>query len=170
VKAIDFDDLESAIAAEYDLTKKLIAVAMRDACIRLRNYLVKRCRELGITDLGGYERGFRVVGTSVINDAPHAGIVELGAPPHPVSEDGVRAIAAWVRRKLRHSSQPRTKTGKFKTNVFSRDEADEIAEKIAWKIRHYGQEPRYVVRDALEDAAPGIIADALERQIRKVIA
>lgn len=41
------------------------------------------------------------------NTAPHVGIVEQGARPHPVSQEGLVAIAAWVRRKLITSSAVR---------------------------------------------------------------
>lgn len=55
-------------------------------------------------------------------DAPHAGIIELGARPHPVSREGVEAIARWVFLKLHAVQGPSKKTfdeksGKFRTTV-----------------------------------------------------
>lgn len=132
--------------------------AAHRAAQKLRLYLRQRTDELKITDLGSYKAGFQVVGESVVNDAPHAGIVELGARPHPVSKEGVEAIARWVRRKLRITPTPPAGITPNVNNVSTRprrptvDEALQIAQAIAQKIRREGQAPRYVMRDSLPRA------------------
>lgn len=122
-----------------------IEKAARSAARRLKVHLVARTNELGITDQGTYRAGFKVDDKTVYNDAPHAGIVELGARPHPVSREGIEAIAAWVRRKLR--IPPATEGGRRRK--YTQDQAMSIAYAIANKIREVGQAPRYVMRDAL---------------------
>lgn len=92
----------------------------------------------------------RAVVAEIHNDAPYAGIVEMGARPHPVSEAGQLAIFEWVKRHFyyfagrdRHAFLKRRKfTGVIDT------EAKEIAGAIVWRIRHYGQKPTYFVRDS----------------------
>lgn len=54
-------------------------------------------------DQGEMIRAWRVIpradGSLLIkNDAPHAGIIERGARPHPVSEEGRLAIRDWAER------------------------------------------------------------------------
>lgn len=64
----------------------------------------------GITYQGMMKNRLKVrrtaTGAVVTDDAPHAGIIELGARPHPVSREGVEAIARWVKTKLHAVSGP----------------------------------------------------------------
>lgn len=112
--------------------------AARAASYKLKAYLVRRVNDLGITDLGVYKNSFRVVaipgGWAVKNEAPHAGIIELGARPHKVSMAGIIAIAGWVKRKL---------------GISDGNEAMDVAWAIAKKIEREGQAPRYVMLGAL---------------------
>jgi len=78
----------------------------------------------------------------LVNDAPHAGSVEMGARPHPVSSEGIAALHAWVWRHRNY----------FDIGTKGRDakkEALGIAYAIAKKIRVKGQKPTYFVRDKL---------------------
>jgi hypothetical protein len=137
---------------------------------RGKAHLIAETDRKGITDMGQYRGSFQVfrgkIGpgrsalASIENHAPIAGIVELGARPHPVSKEGIEAIARWVQRKLGivgvHGpvqQKVNAKTGKvtFKQPrkfVDITDEAMQIANAIAWKIRHHGQEGRFVFAEA----------------------
>jgi hypothetical protein len=86
------------------------------------------------------------------NDAPHAGIVESGARPHPVSEEGMDELRLWAMRKLGVDEK----------------EGKRIAEAIAWKLRTDGQEPTYFTRAEI----PALLQFAeqeLDRELKKVI-
>jgi len=81
---------------------------------------------------------------------PYARVIEYGCSPHPVSEEGVRAIERWAQRKVRQEYQ--TKQGNTRRRKLKEDEARDMAEAIAWKIRLHGQEPNPWVRPAIDDA------------------
>lgn len=92
----------------------------------------------------------------VINDAPHAGIIEKGARPHRVSEEGIQALTDWVWRNLRDQLgvvEGPVKRGSGGRTKLVRDakmrQARGIAEAIAWKLRTKGQDPQYIVRGNL---------------------
>jgi hypothetical protein len=118
--------------------QNIVRKACRGAAMKLRTYLMKRTDDLKITDRGTYKNSFAVhttrTGASVTNNAPHAGIVELGARPHKVSREGIDSIQGWVKRKL---------------GIKDEAESRSIAWAIAKTIELEGQEPRYVMRDAL---------------------
>ena len=82
---------------------------------------------------------------------PYARVIEYGCSPHPVSEEGVRAIERWAQRKVRQNYT--TKTGNERKRKLKETEAREMAEAIAWKIRLHGQEPNPWVRPGRDDAA-----------------
>jgi nucleoid-associated protein YgaU len=85
---------------------------------------------------------------SLENDAPHAGIVERGARPHPVSDEGRKKLAEWAVRKL----------------GVSPEEAEGVAFAIAKRIRERGQDPTYFVKLSLDD-----MSRALAQHIGKEI-
>jgi len=80
----------------------------------------------------------------------YARVIEYGCSPHPVSEEGVRAIERWAQRKVRQNYT--TKSGNERKRKLKETEAREMAEAIAWKIRLHGQEPNPWVRPAVDDA------------------
>lgn len=80
----------------------------------------------------------------------YAKVIEYGCPPHPVSEEGVRNIEKWAQRKVR--TEYTTKQGNTRRRKLKEDEARDMAEAIAWKIRLHGQEPNPWVRPAIDDA------------------
>jgi len=87
--------------------------------------------------------------SEIHNDSPYVGVLEMGARPHPVSEEGVRAIARWAQLKLGVDAE----------------EAGKIANAVAWRIRKKGQPATYFVRDSRGD-----LADAAARNIAYAIA
>lgn len=101
---------------------------------------------------------------SVTNDAPYAGVIERGARPHGVSEEGQRAIYEWVRRHFRFTttvkrganagkqSKPKSVTGEAFEDPF----LSEVTFGIVMKLKREGQKGRFIVRNerpALTDAA-----------------
>jgi hypothetical protein len=141
---------------------------MKKGAHRGRGILVRKTP----TDTGQARAGWRVVESPgsnpyipsdvvsrIVNDAPHIGIIEAGARPHAVSDAGILAIEAWVRRKgladdavsaARERNVGLRALGGAGVKVPSYDAAvHAIAMGIVWKLRHFGQEPTYFVRDAL---------------------
>lgn len=105
----------------------------------LRNSIIGRSEVSPARILG-------VVGTSL----DYAPAVELGTRPHPVSMAGMYALAEWAIKNLPLGQAVSIKTGR-PLKVKGLDElALDAAHAIAWKIRHYGTEGRFMFRDAFE--------------------
>jgi hypothetical protein len=101
----------------------------------------------------------------LINDAPHAGIVERGARPHTVSPEGWMAIYDWVirhrvelglvtesgnARRPKKSKAPLAAAAGIPGGGVGLDpEAARITGGIVWKLRTRGQAPTYFVKDNL---------------------
>jgi hypothetical protein len=138
------------------------------------------------TDTGHLRAAWRVVERfgglpTVINDAPYAGVVEMGARPHPVSREGIQALVEWVWRHRMSLAGGRTGTTALVTRsgraaampkkltrhgINLVNEIRGIAFAIAWKLRHYGQKPTYFVRGSLDEVRAALaheIAAALRR-------
>lgn len=105
------------------------------------------------------------LGWRLDNSAPHAGIVEGGARPHPVSREGVEAIREWVSKILQLGSHL-VGPGKGKEGpaqlvgrrLGSRErlsgvydaEIDSITWAIVNALKVHGQEPKWIVRAVLD--------------------
>ncbi len=74
----------------------------------------------------------------VSNSSPIAGVIEEGARPHGVSQEGREAIREWVRKVI----QPDTEA-----------EVKNIAAGIIDKLRFHGQKGRHIVRNNLDKYA-----------------
>ncbi len=139
--------MEDGARRKGALPKAAIAAARK-----FRTLLVQRTDELGITDTGALKNSWRAErtkdGATVFSDCPYAGIVELGARPHPVSVEGQEAIARWAIRKLGVDEK----------------EAKSVAFLIARKIAKEGQKPTYLVQDQLPKAV-AYYREELERII-----
>jgi hypothetical protein len=79
----------------------------------------------------------------LVNDAPMIGVLERGARPHPVSREGIEAIAAWCRRKFAVDE---------KTSI-------SIAYAIARKIRQHGQRGLFFVRNSTPQIQAWVVAE-----------
>lgn len=115
-----------------------------------------------LIDMAGGARG-RSGMIQLVNEAPHAGIVERGARPHKVSQEGIEAIAQWVWRnrnvfarstgafsgRASGPVQPGTGGRRAMQRRADMGEATAIAYAIAWKIRRKGQKPTWFVRDSM---------------------
>jgi hypothetical protein len=92
--------------------------------------------------MGQFKNSWRVLANiagnvlaQIENDAPHAGIVELGARPHKVSAEGVQAIKEWVIAKI---------------GTYDTKEVDSIAWGIMRNLEMYGQKGTFLVQKNLE--------------------
>lgn len=122
------------------------------------------------TDMGQLRNSWRlrqVPDVALMNDAPHAGIVELGARPHKVSDAGMLALEEWA---LRHAEVIAAFQDDGKGRMRTREEAARAAaHAIAWKIRHEGQKPTYFLRNELERLTSFVPAE-IAREMAKAIA
>lgn len=144
------DELASALRKEGMRIREAVIKAAKAAALRLKAYLVRQTDKLGITYQGVYKGGFRATDNSVVNTAPHAGLVELGARPHKVSKEGRESIKKWAMIKL----------------GLSEAEAESASWGIAKTIEMVGQEGYYVMRDAVPMAVK-FYKDELTRILQK---
>ncbi len=93
-------------------------------------------------------------GSLVTVDAPHAPWLEYGTRPHPVSDEGLQAIAEWVYRKGLADSE---------------EEAMAFAINIRRKIGWHGMKPRhYMARAVASMKSRGIVGDEVKRELAKL--
>lgn len=124
-------------------------------------------------DTGQFKNAWKVrdlnSAPQIHNDAPHAGIIERGARPHPVSREGVDAIRAWVKRVLGADLKAGTKTqpkaaqkgekrfmGKYRRMMHEREfeaAVDNVVWAIITKLKREGQVGKFIVQDNLEKLA-----------------
>lgn len=106
------------------------------------------------------------------NSAPYIGVLELGARPHAVSEEGRLAIFEWVLRHFRGIETGSSRTSKnllavsgetalgsskLAKKLIVRGSGDargtklawDITNAICWKIKRFGSKPGYFVRDSM---------------------
>lgn len=138
--AIKPDDVAKMMEAENKKALWMLDDACRAAALRMVTFLANLVDDLGITYLGTYKLSLHVELVeglwTVLADAPHAGIVELGARPHPVSEEGRLAIKTWAERKL----------------GLTEDQAEEASWAICKKIENEGVDGHFLMRDSQPQA------------------
>jgi len=131
-------------------TRKRVRVAMQIGAERGRSIMVRRTP----VDTGETKAAWKVFTTAVsteaarlVNDAPHVGIIETGARPHPVSDVGILAIERWV---ARHSDIWQAAQDGGGGHMLTKEQAiAAVTHGIVWKLRTLGQEPTYFIRNAL---------------------
>lgn len=111
------------------------------------------------SDLGQMSKSWRVVNQrrgkgktglsqdicELLNDAPHAGVVESGARPHKVSPEGWWSIYEWVERHFPDAADEGGGLDAYGNDPgFSR-----ITWAIVRKIGREGQKPTHFVRDKM---------------------
>lgn len=127
-------------------------------------------------DEGIMKNAWKVVssdaGTRIENLAPHAGIIEAGARPHPVSAEGRKAIEGWVRRVVLSgfvTNGGLNATGKER-KLTSQEKADAdvraIVERIIWKIRTKGAKGHWIVRGNMEELR-AFVFEEIDRYMAK---
>lgn len=100
----------------------------------------------------------------IINDAPHAGVVELGARPHPVSPEGWDAIYEWVRRHFGFTVGGSSEMRRVGGETGEDPVLSEITWGIVHKIAREGQRPTYFVRDSMPE-----LKRLLDLEVKKAI-
>jgi len=157
-----------------------IARGAMAAAHRARTRLVR----VSPVDLGQYKNSWaikdiksgNVRNISVINDAPHAGIIELGARPHKVNAAGIEALKEWAKRHMLLAavkSARRYRGKKAKAELMSQiDEAAlRIAFAIAKKIEKRGQKGRFIVEKEMPTIQRWLameLARSLDRTLRRI--
>lgn len=144
------------LIARAKKTPGVINKAMKRSAMKARTKLARKTPK----DLGQAKAGWKVSslikGTSrsridVYNDAPHVGVIELGARPHGVNLEGRIAIYEWVLRNIPREELigPRRKGSRMKK--LKNDQAMKITQAIVHKIRAHGQKPTYFVRSSMDE-------------------
>ena len=144
-------DLGAVLRAHERNSRKAVLRGVRRATYAGKRHLMQAAKEAGKTDRGQFRNSFRVLrtgsislkrmgGYEILNDAPYAGVIELGARPHPVSPEGVQSIYRWVYRKL---------LGISAAMAEENAEVDAITQAIVRKLRLYGQRGTFLFRNAL---------------------
>jgi hypothetical protein len=178
VITIGIEQLPAALRRGEKRFERALYRGLRMGAERGRGIIVPRTP----TDLGQLRASWKVKAAELVaellNDAPHAGIVELGARPHKVSAEGWQALYEWVRRhpELYGQKRPRTKVsatleqqaqlGPFKGLD---PEISSITWAIVKKIQKYGQKPTYFVRNSLEVLRKALQLE-VERQLERAVA
>lgn len=106
-------------------------------------------------------------GASLDNTAPHAGIIEAGARPHPVSAEGQKAILDWI---VRNRKVARRELEEGEDAVRLQGELHRILNAILWKIRTKGQAGKFIVRNnipLLSKLAERAVKDAVRRELEE---
>ena len=164
-------ELGATLRRDDKKRRRAVHVGLRRAAHRGRRHLVAETKRQGKVHTGQLKAAWRVVcvagqhsvdkrqgsAYAILNDAPHAGIIELSARPHPVSREGYDAIRRWVQRKL---------LGISARMADENEEVDVITRAIVRKLELYGQEPTYLVRDSLSELRK-IMAEEIERAIKE---
>lgn len=150
--------LAAELRARMKQTPEVVNRGLRLGAERGRSRMVR----ITPRDLGQARNSWRVrvvpKGSELVNDAPHIGILEKGARPHPVSREGIEALTRWALRKIDLSSSKdvhgpvqRGKGGRSALVKSARQQmAEGVAHAIAWKLRHHGQKPTYFIRNEMD--------------------
>jgi len=171
------EQLEQILRKHGLLIPHAIRQGMLTAAFRGQAYLTKKSP----VDRGELKNAWDVRktddGALLMNDAPHAGIVEAGARPHEVNAEGVEAIYQWVKRKgLLGPAPQRVRGGRYSTAgeygeaMAERDQQTwEVVWAIIHKLKKEGQKPTWFVRDSLDTLrifAMDEVCHQLEKSLR----
>lgn len=170
--AIAIGDLPAEIQRRERAHREAVALGVRNSVRRARALLVRRTpKDQGLAKQAWRDTSNAMIAhagvlAEVFNDAPYIGILEEGARPHSVSEEGQHAILEWVRRHYAHfAGRDRARFLKRRAPNYAEMEIKEIASAIVWKLRHHGQEPTYFVRDSLPEIRR-FTATEIDRAVR----
>lgn len=143
-------DLSRDLKRRFRKARTSLNKAIRSSSRRGRTLLARRTP----VDQGVMKNAWRAAKTgpaAIVNDAPHAGIVETGARRHKVNRAGIESLLEWAQRKLGASPE----------------EAKGIAFAIASKLAKSGQKGKFIARDALPELR-NFVQVAFERELKKI--
>lgn len=151
-------DLPAELRRRTGMTREAVARGIRSGARRAKALMVlKTPKDTGHMKLAWRDNvshgreSFEAVQAEVFNDAPYAGIVEMGARPHTVNKFGRFAILEWVRRHMPGLSDK---------------EQMRVRDAIVHKLATKGQAPTYFVRDSRPKIVEGTRAE-VTRAIRE---
>jgi hypothetical protein len=156
-------ELPAAMQREIQRNKQASILAMIDTARQAERIVVNESP----TDQGIFREAWRVVetlvGAELINDAPHAGIVEEGSRPHrppsqPIREWIIRNMAriGIARQEAGLTAPLTTKTGKPRAvrkdqtgNIIPEDEQviNQLTYLICSKIAREGTKPHFLLKN-----------------------
>lgn len=163
------NQLARALRSTDAAARRAVDAGIMAAAQRGKKHLIEATRKKKVDYLGQYRNSFQVQKfpsgeVRLLNDSPHAGIVELGARPHPTSKEGIEALTQWVLRKIIEEGpkRPMKQSGPLTPwsdakhaaagGVYSiEDEARGIAYAIAAKFKREGQKGKHIFKDELPD-------------------
>ena len=165
VKRVSANRVGPEMRAALKKVRTGIAMGTQRAALRGRAHMVRATPvdqgELRASWFVDATPGSRGVMTELNNKAPHAGIVEHGARPHPVSREGWESIYEWARRHFTGSGE-RDKDGRDK-------KLTGITWAIVKKIKTEGQKPTYFIKNEL-DTLGSFAAQEIQRVLAEIAA
>ena len=196
VVAIDVRKLPDALKRDEEAVRNAIARGVSNGLMRGRAIMVRETpvdqgqlraswhvvrRVQGAT---GVNRTGEATVAELSNDAPHAGLVELGSRPHGLSPAGWAALYDWVRRhpdlwagttinrRGELVAGPRKNARRARTKVHGvlgpyqgpDPVITMVTNAIAAKLRREGTKPTYFIRQNLHR-----VGDAVAQEIRREI-
>lgn len=154
---VGLGNLDKIIASATAQARQAIEAGARASARRLQaNFVIKTPKDSGLMKAAWQtvELNAGNALAQLINSAPYAGIVEEGARPHPVSQEGREPITLWVRRQM---------------SVNDEEEVQRILEAIVNKLQHHGQKGTFFVRDALKGGtATKFLRDEIYRRLAQI--
>lgn len=174
------EELAGALAGADESLRTALRAGARAGAMRGHAHMPKKTP----TDMGQLRNSWRVSeagGVRLYNDAPQAGIVEEGARPHPVSEEGWMAIFRWVMRHPELIGAGASAVGSARKKLSAKrlskydaatswitQQAAEITNAICHKIRLKGQEPTYFTRNEMP-LLTKFAKQEIDREIQKAL-
>jgi len=162
--------LKVQLEEEQLVREQVIPAAQLDSA----NETLRKVVQTGPVDRGEYKAGWTVrqlIGSNEVqlaNDAPYAGVIELGARPF---RPPFAPIFEWVKRKAAALGIVALAPGKrFRGSASLTSDEDAAAKKVAWAvvnaIAKRGLPPRYVMRKQLPFAVTALEAAFKRHLIR----
>ncbi len=170
-KSVSLKDLPKALRQEAGRVRGAGLRGLRMGARRGEALMAVKSQD--ISDLSLFMQGWTVrntpKGAELLNDAPHAAIVEAGSRPH---WPPLLPILEYLGRKKGVSTAGVTQGGKWDLSdqeMFTRSEALEelrlFAVKVAGKIAAHGTSPKWILRDSQPQFAR-FVSEEVERALR----
>lgn len=156
VLKLNANQFASYMAALGPKFRAAAITGMRRAGLRTLQHVQRRTSEIGAVNTGFYRQAWKYMptpdGSQVFNQAPYAGVIELGRRPEK-KQPPLEAIARWAQRKL----------------GLTEKQAWHAAVPIARAIAKKGIPGRYVLQGANEAIEGFVIAEVTD-ELKKALA